>query len=168
MNTTEPRLQQYIVNGTGDHYDLQQATVLLLYNNAENEAVHHNESGTIDDSSKNDTIFLLVPSEDGCSTAAPGCEDVSPSSSEISNDAVCAVFADNVTFVNARQYERILKRRAARQKMLAEGRLSKKRQKYLYESRHIHALKRSRGEEGRFIASTPTTKEAIAHPIEMS
>ncbi|KIH61860.1 CCAAT-binding transcription factor subunit B [Ancylostoma duodenale] len=110
MNTTEPRLQQYIVNGTGDHYDLQQATVLLVYNNAENE----------------------------------------------------------VTFVNARQYERILKRRAARQKMLAEGRLSKKRQKYLYESRHIHALKRSRGEEGRFVASTPTTKEAIAHPIEMS
>ncbi|EPB79597.1 CCAAT-binding transcription factor subunit B [Ancylostoma ceylanicum] len=88
----------------------------------------------------------------------------------------------HVIFVNSRQYERILKRRAARQKMLAEGRLSKKRQKYLYESRHIHALRRSRGEEGRFKASTPTTpltstcdrgapgivkEEAVADPLEI-
>ncbi|RCN51523.1 CCAAT-binding transcription factor subunit B [Ancylostoma caninum] len=126
MNATEPRLQQFVVSGSGDHHDLQQAMVFIVYNNTESE--HHNENGISDEQLKSDTVLLLVPSEDGSSATAPGCEDVSPSSSEISNDAVCAVFADNVTYVNARQYERILKRRAARQKMVAEGRLSKKRQ----------------------------------------
>ncbi|EYC25830.1 hypothetical protein Y032_0011g1410 [Ancylostoma ceylanicum] len=161
MNATEPRLQQYVVSGTGDQYHLQQPLVFFMYNNGENEALHRHENGVTDEHLKNDAVFLMVPSEDGYSAAASGCEDVSPSSSEISNDATGAavgpVYPSNVIFVNSRQYERILKRRAARQKMLAEGRLSKKRQKYLYESRHIHALRRSRGEEGRFKASTPTT-----------
>ncbi|EYC25829.1 hypothetical protein Y032_0011g1410 [Ancylostoma ceylanicum] len=132
MNATEPRLQQYVVSGTGDQYHLQQPLVFFMYNNGENEALHRHENGVTDEHLKNDAVFLMVPSEDGYSAAASGCEDVSPSSSEISNDATGAavgpVYPSNVIFVNSRQYERILKRRAARQKMLAEGRLSKKRQ----------------------------------------
>ncbi|XP_053406748.1 nuclear transcription factor Y subunit alpha-like [Mercenaria mercenaria] len=56
-------------------------------------------------------------------------------------------------YVNAKQYHRILKRRQARAKLEAMGRIPKERQKYLYESRHRHALKRQRGSGGIFVNS---------------
>ncbi|CAH1782910.1 unnamed protein product, partial [Owenia fusiformis] len=52
-------------------------------------------------------------------------------------------------FVNAKQYNRILKRREARAKLEAQGRIPKTRQKYMYESRRKHALNRPR-QHGQF------------------
>ncbi|XP_003373137.1 putative nuclear transcription factor Y subunit alpha [Trichinella spiralis] len=71
------------------------------------------------------------------------------SATAIQNDAKTE--SDDQPFlVNSKQYERIMKRRHTRAKLEADGRIPRGRQKYLHESRHLHALNRIRGEGGRF------------------
>jgi len=69
-------------------------------------------------------------------------------------------------YVNAKQYHRILKRRQARAKLEAEGRIPKERKKYLHESRHLHALKRVRGEGGTFSTRNKNMQAAKQQKME--
>ena len=69
-----------------------------------------------------------------------------------SRDGTSSLTVEAPIYVNAKQFNRILCRRAARERPLQKLKLIRTRKPYLHESRHKHTVSRPRGVGGRFLS----------------
>ncbi|BFU19565.1 CCAAT-binding transcription factor, putative [Entamoeba histolytica HM-1:IMSS-B] len=66
-------------------------------------------------------------------------------------------------FVNDKQYNRIMKRRNERRALQFRSISSSNKQKFKYESRHLHAMNRQRGEGGRFCSKKKIEQSQVSN-----
>ncbi|ETN86663.1 CCAAT-binding transcription factor subunit B [Necator americanus] len=127
MDPVRETIQQYQVEGTVPLYSPVQTGVPEMFNSGEYAVPDlGNENMVTIGYQEKPVVFLMVPVGETCSVDVTNQENLSPSDTLLSY-ASDVVNSNDVVYVNPRQYERILKRRDTRKKMMSEGRLSKTR-----------------------------------------
>ena len=87
---------------------------------------------------------------------------VSPSTTSQTQDGTFSLIKESLVYVNAKQFDRIQKRRMARQRLAENAEYTPGiRKPYIHESRHKHAMRRPRGPGGKFL-----TKDELKRKIK--
>lgn len=98
----------------------------------------------------------------------PSLEFTTTNSIDMNNITTSVEPVEQPFYVNAKQYYRILKRRYARTKLEENLKISRERRPYLHESRHKHAMRRPRGQGGRFLTAAELEKLRSKEGITLS